>query len=179
MQRALVTMLIGSTALAVVGCSFAPMRALKQLKDAIADRNESEVAALVDFTSVRRNAEARVAERLEQANEGRLLGGVRAAIGERLADRVIEKLATPRGMIGMACDGSLREPPSPPPACTLKGDLVDRAAEGDTGYRARLMLADGRQLDIVLEQQSDRQWRVIDLVMTPESFEQLRKSIAN
>ncbi len=168
------------TVFAVTACTgLAPMRTLKKLRDGLQARDESAVAAVVDFASVKRNVDARVEQRLSEANEGKLLGGIRAAVGERLAARVVEKLATPRGLINMACDGSLKMPPSPPPPCALKGELANSGSEGDARYSADLTLPDGKQLKLVLERQADKQWRVVDMLMSPESFEQLRKSIAD
>lgn len=166
-----------AAALAVAACSgIAPLRTLKKLKDGLEARNETEVAAVMDFASVERNAKARVSERLKQANEGRVFGELRAAVADRFAERVIERIATPRGFITMACDGSLQMPPSPPPPCVLKGELKNRQSESETRYRADLGLPDGKDITLFVEKQADTQWRVVDMVMSPESFEQLRKS---
>jgi hypothetical protein len=168
------------TVFTVVACdSIAPLRTLKKLRDALQARNETEVAALVDFARVKANSQARVESRLKQANEGRPLGGLRAAIADRFADRVIDRMATPRGLIGWVCDGSLQAPPSPPPPCDLKGEIKDRHSESASRYLATLGLPDGKQVTLVVEQQADAAWRVVDIEMSPESFEQLRQSITD
>lgn len=177
-HKALLSLLVAS--LVLVACDgIAPLRALKQLRDALQARDENGVAALVDFPRVRANASMRVEARLRQANEGRPLGGLRAAIADRFADRVIDKIATPRGLIGWVCDGSLKAPPSPPPPCDLKGELKDRHSESASRYLATLGLPDGKQVTLAVEQQADAKWRVVDIEMSPESFEQLRNSLAD
>lgn len=177
-RKALMSVLVAS--LLLVACDgIAPMRALKQLRDALQARDEAGVAARVDFPRVKANASTRVEARLKQANEGRPLGGLRAAIADRFADRVIDKIATPRGLIGWVCDGSLKPQPSSPPPCDLKGELKDRHAESGSRYLATLGLPDGKQVTLVVEQQADSEWRVVDIEMSPESFEQLRNSLAD
>jgi len=177
-RQAVLSLLVMS--LALVACdSIAPLRALKQLRDALQARDEAHVAALVDFPRVKANASARVESRLKQANEGRPLGGLRAAIADRFADRVIDRIASPRGLIGWVCDGSLKAPPSPPPPCDLQGELKDRHSESASRYLATLGLRDGKQVTLVVEQQADSEWRVVDIEMSPESFEQLRNSITD
>lgn len=177
-RKAVLPLLVMS--LVLVACDgLAPLRTLKQLRDALQARDEAQVAALVDFTRVKANASARVEARLQQANEGRPLGGLRAAIADRFAERVIDKVATPRGLIGWVCDGSLKAPPSPAPPCDLKGELKDRHSESASRYLATLGLPDGKQVTLAVEQQADSQWRVVDIEMSPESFEQLRNSLAD
>ncbi|MDB5967940.1 MAG: hypothetical protein JWQ90_390 [Hydrocarboniphaga sp.] len=168
------------TVFTVVACSsIAPLRTLKKLRDALQARDETTVAALVDFSRVKASSQLRTEARLKQANEGRPLGGLRAAIADRFADRVIDKIATPRGLIGMVCDGSLKAPPSPPPPCALKGEVSDHHAESDSRYVATLALPDGKKITLTVEQQPDSAWRVVDIEMSPESFEQLRQSITD
>lgn len=176
----LITVLLAAiAALMLAGCGLQPLRTLKQLRDALQARDEAQVAALVDFEQVRAASRARVEQRLDQANQGKLLGGLRAALADRVAEGVIERLTTPRGLIGWVCDQSLKPPPSPPPPCRLQSDLTQRQSVGEDGYRADLTLADGKSVTLMLKRQSDGRWRVVDIVMSPESFEQLRQSVAD
>jgi hypothetical protein len=177
-RKVLLSLLV--TSLVLVACDgIAPLRTLKKLRDSLQARDEIEVAALVDFPRVKVSVSERVEARLKAANQDRPLGGLRAAIADRFADRVIDKIATPRGLIGWVCDGSLKPQPSPPPPCDLKGELKDRHSESASRYLATLSLPDGKQVTLVVEQQSDSEWRVVDIEMSPESFEQLRNSISD
>jgi hypothetical protein len=178
--RKLAMLITVVTTLAMVACSsIAPLKALKQLRDALLARNETAVAALVDFPQVKANAQARSEARLKAANADKPLGGLRAAFADRLADGVIDKVATPRGLIGMVCDGSLKAPPSPPPECKLKGELADRKSISDTRYQATIETPDGKLVTLTVEEQADKLWRVVDIAMSPESFEKLRESITD
>ena len=171
MRRAILLMVVALiAAVLVLG---PPLVTARKLRSAIVQRDQAALPQLVDFDQLHSNVMARVNQRIADENRGRLLGGIREAFGQQLADRLVDRMATPAGFIGVICDHAL-EPKPAPAACVLDGSVRTVHFESLSRLTVRISRADGEQLSLRLQREGWH-WKLVDLVMPTAVFDQIRE----
>lgn len=162
--------LIAAGVAVAVGASIwaRPLFALQDLKVALEARDEQRVAADVDFVALKANVTAYVDQRIAKSNEGKFLGGVRTALSQPLADFKIERLASPSGLIHLACDtqadGSVDDSPQPPGTpCKFDADLHGMHYRADGSFAVMASRPQQDDMGMILRRGDDGRWRLIGL----------------
>lgn len=145
-----------------------PLFALQDLKGALEARDDQRVAANVDFTALKTNVTTYVDDRIAASNEDKFLGSVRTAVSSTLAGFKIEHLATPSGLIHLACDtrpdGSVDETPKAPGTpCKVNADLHSPHYLENGSFEVTAKRPQQGDMGMILGRGDDGRWRLIGL----------------
>lgn len=145
-----------------------PLFALQDLKNGLEARNEQRVAAGVDFDALKANVNAYVDGRIAKGNDDKFLGGVRTVITQKLAEIKIEHLASPEGLIHLACDtkpdGSVDDAPKPAGTpCTIDASLHSPHYLADGSFEIQAKRPQQGDMGMILGRGDDGRWRLIGL----------------
>lgn len=159
---------IGVAAAIGVSTWVRPLFALQSLKGALEARDEQGVAANVDFSALKANVTEYADARIEQSNEGKVLGGVRSAISKPLAEHKIAGLATPEGLIHLACDtrpdGSVDDTPKPAGTpCAVDASLHSPHYLPNGHFEVKAKRPTQGDMGMILGRGHDGRWRLIGL----------------
>lgn len=146
-----------------------PLLALRELRNALQARDPQAVAPRVDFPTLKANVKAAKKDKIEKENDGKLLEGLRDWIGSEVVDSTVDQVATPDGLIRLACDGKTDGlPTAPGTPCAFKGHVERyRYLSGDR-FRIDVRKADGKGLGLVMGKTAGSpRWRLVDLLDVP------------
>jgi hypothetical protein len=146
-----------------------PLLAVRELKAGLQARDPQAVAPRVDFLTLKANVRAAKKQKIEQANDGKVLEGLRNWVGGELVDDAIDKVGTPEGLIRLACDGKADGlPTSPGTPCSFKGHIEHYEYLSGDRFRIDVRKTDGKAMGLVMGQtEGSRRWRLVDLLDVP------------
>jgi hypothetical protein len=166
---------VGLALIAAAAFVLPPFAAAKRLRVALQSRDEAAVASLVDFKALHAHVLARVQQRVSDENRDRPLGGLREAFGNSLGERIVDRMTTPSGFIGVVCDHSLDAKAAPAP-CSLNGKLGHVGFSSTSQFDVEVEQADGNTLQLRFSRYG-LGWQLSDLVLPPQTYDQIRNKI--
>lgn len=145
-----------------------PLLALGELKSALEARDESRVSSMVDFDKLEKNMSAHLEQRIEVRNQDKVFGSVISKVESFVAGIAVQDLATPSGLIHLVCDtdaeGNLDRSPRPEGTpCEVDVDIKSAGYESRRRFSVIAERSDDGQMEMMMEQGADSQWRLIGL----------------
>jgi len=161
-------LVIAGTVVTAVLFAATPLLALKRLRSGLESRDPAIVKPLVDFPTLRANIKASTNEKIEKQNDGKLLEPVRNWIGKQIADDVLDRVATPEGLIRLTCDkqtdADLSKGQGKP--CTLGGKTRHFGYKSFNLFRIDVTQSDGQDVSLVLSRHGLTDWRLVNVLGT-------------
>jgi hypothetical protein len=170
LKSALLSVVI-AVLVAGVAAVASPLLGLQSLRDALAVRDATGLAPLVDADRLRASVSARVRARYEN-------GGAQLPADPMIVP-LVEKLVTPEGLIAAVCDGGAIAADNHRGApCPVYGSLANIRFESVNRYSAALT-EDGRVAATVVMDRAGLRWKLVDLVLPATAYDQLKISALN